>query len=171
MKEGVTRMTVTVILTLLMCALLFLMIWAAAYFYPWDRLLDFFPEDVAEKARLHKPPFPDAPVIGRVVMVLCVLGFAGVIVYGGWDGVRNGYTFGRFLVRFLVILSGVKAFDIIGLDYFLITRTQFFQHYIPETKGCAGYHRFGYNRKEQIKRILLLPFAALLTAWICSLFL
>ena len=27
-------MTVTIILTLIMCALLFLMIWAAAYFYP-----------------------------------------------------------------------------------------------------------------------------------------
>ena len=65
---------------------------------------------------------------------------------------------------------GMKAFDIIALDYVLITKTQFFQHYIPETKGCAGYHSFGYNRKEQLKHILALPFAALLTAWVCTLF-
>ena len=96
--------------------------------------------------------------------------FIGVIVYGGWDGVQRGYTFGQFLVRFLIILFGVKAFDIIGLDYILITKTQFFQHYFPETEGCAGYHNFGFNRKEQIKQSIMMPFAALVTAWICSLF-
>ena len=52
----------------------------------------------------------------------------------------------------------------------LITKTRFFQYYIPETKGCAGYHSFGYNRKEQLKQILTLPFAALLTTWVCTLF-
>ena len=161
---------VTLILTLMMCALLFLMIWAATYFYPWEGLLRFFPKDIEEKARLHQPPFPAAPVISWILMLLCALGFVGVIVYGGWDGVRKGFTFGQFLVRFLVILLGMKAFDIIVLDYILITKTQFFQHYIPETKGCAGYHSFGYNRKEQLWRIVTLPFAALLTAWVCTLF-
>ena len=29
---------VTLILTLIMCVLLFGMIWAATYFYPWERL-------------------------------------------------------------------------------------------------------------------------------------
>ena len=161
---------VTLILTLMMCALLFLMIWAATYFYPWEGLLRFFPKDIEEKARLHQPPFPAAPVIGWILMLLCALGFVGVIVYGGWDGVRKGFTFGQFLVRFLVILLGMKAFDIIVLDYILITKTQFFQRYIPETKGCAGYHSFGYNRKEQLRQILTQPFAALLIAWICTLF-
>ena len=153
-----------------MCALLFLMIWSATYLYPWTGLLRFFPKDIEEKARLHQPPFPAAPVIGWILMLLCALGFIVVIVYGGWDGVRKGFTFGKFLARFLVMLYGMKAFDIIVLDYFLITKTQFFQHYIPETKGCAGYHSFGYNRKEQFWRIVTLPFAALQTAWVCTLF-
>ena len=161
---------VTLILTLTMCALLFLMIWSATYFYPWTGLLRFFPKDIEEKARLHQPPFPAAPVIGWILMLLCALGFVGVIVYGSWDGVRKGFTFGQFFVRFLVMLFGMKAFDIIALDFFLITKTQFFQHYIPETKGCASYHSFGYNRKEQLRRIVTLPFAALLTAWVCTLF-
>ena len=161
---------VTLILTLTMCALLFLMIWSATYFYPWTGLLRFFPKDIEEKARLHQPPFPAAPVIGWILMLLCAWGFVGVIVYGGWDGVRTGFTFGQFFVRFLVMLFGMKAFDIIALDFFLITKTQFFQHYIPETKGCAGYHSFGYNRKEQLRRIVTLPFAVLLTAWVCTLF-
>ena len=161
-------MLMTILLTLLMCLLLFLMIWAATYFLPWKRLMDFFPKDIREKAKDHKPPFPAAPVIGWICMTLCVLGFLGVIVWGGWDGSRREYGFGQFLVRFLIILFGVKAFDIIALDYFLITKTQFFQHYLPETKACAGYHQFGYNRAEQFRQIITLPLAALLTAWICS---
>ena len=56
-------------------------------------------------------------------MALCMAGFIGVIVYGGWDGIQRGYTFGQFLVRFLIILFGVKAFDIIGLDYILIAKS------------------------------------------------
>lgn len=119
---------VTLILTLSMCALLFLMIWAATYFYQWTGLLRFFPQDIEEKARQHKPPFPAAPVIGWIIMLLCALGFIGVIVYGGWDGLQNGFTFRQFLTRFLIILFGMKAFDIIALDYVLITKTQFFQH-------------------------------------------
>ena len=115
----------TLILTLSMCALLFLMIWAATYFYPWTGLLRFFPQDIEEKARQHKPPFPAAPVIGWIIMLLCALGFIGVIVYGGWDGLQNGFTFRQFLTRFLIILFGMKAFDIIALDYVLITKTQF----------------------------------------------
>ena len=106
---------VTLILTLTMCALLFFMIWSATYFYPWTGLLRFFPKDIEAKARLHQPPFPAAPVIGWILMLLCALGFVGVIVYRGWDGVRKGFT-------------------------------------------------FGYNRKEQLRRIVTLPFAALLTA-------
>ena len=163
-------MGLTVILTLLMCILLFLMIWSAAFFLPWRKLMDFFPEDIREKAIDHKPPFRMAPVIGWICMIVCMLGFAMVIVYGGWDGVQKNYTFLQHLVRFLIILFGVKAFDIIALDYILITKTHFFQHYLPETEGCAGYQDFGFNRREQIRQIIMLPFAALLTAWICSLF-
>lgn len=140
-------MLTTIALTLIMCALLFLMIWSATYFLPWKRLMDFFPEDIREKAINHRPPFKSAPVFGWVCMILCALGFIGVIVYGGRDGVQRGYSFSQFLVRFLIILFGVKAFDIIGLDYFLITKSHFFQRYLPETKGCTGYHRFGYKRK------------------------
>ncbi len=163
-------MMVTLVLTLIMCAVPFLMIWTAAYFYPWARLLEFFPKDIEEKAKQHRPPFPAAPAVGRIFLVLCALGFAGAIVFAGWDGMRNGFTFRQYLIRFLFMLIGVKVFDILGLDYFLITRTQFFQHYIPETKGCAGYSDFGFNRKEQIRQIIMIPFEALLLAWICTLF-
>ena len=57
-----------------------------------------------------------------------------------------------------------KAFDIICLDWLLLTRSRFFQHYYPETEGCEGYRQFGFNRKEQLVRILVFPFIATLMA-------
>ena len=33
------------------------------------------------------------------------------------------------------------------------------------------YHQFGFNRKEQLTRIILFPFVSMLLAWICTLFL
>ena len=162
-------MFVTVVLTLIMCAMLFIMIWAAAAFHPLPQIASFMPEDIQERIKDHKAPFKGAPVIGWIVMILTGFGYLGVVVYGGWDGVRHGYTFVDFLIRFLVILFGVKLFDIVCLDYILITKTHFFQHYFPETEGCAGYHQFGYNRKQQIRQCIVLPFFAVLTAWICSL--
>ena len=40
--------------------------------------------------------------------------------------------------------------------------------------SCVAFiqdnHSFGYNRKEQLTRIMTLPFAALLTASVCTLF-
>ena len=55
------------------------------------------------------------------------------------------------------------------LGWFLLTKSHFFQHYYPETEGCAGYHSFGFNRKEQLTRLVLFPFVAALLAWICTL--
>jgi len=63
---------VTLILTLTMCALLILMIWSVTYFCHWTGLLRFFPKDIEEKARLHKPPFQAAPVIVWILMLFQV---------------------------------------------------------------------------------------------------
>ena len=51
-----------------------------------------------------------------------------------------------------------KAFDIICLDWFLLTKSHFFQHYYPETEGCAGYRSFGFNRKEQLTALFCFRF-------------
>lgn len=75
-------------------------------------------------------------VFGIVILILFVAAMLGLVVWGGIDRMRHDYYFGNFLLRFLVMFAGVKAFDIIVLDYFLLTRTQFFQHYLPET-GAA----------------------------------
>ena len=95
--------------------------------------------------------------------------FAFVLIYAGYDGIRNNFTFWDFFIRYLTILYLLKAFDIICLDYYLLTKSHFFQHYYPETEGCEGYHNFGFNRKEQLIRIAIFPFVSLLLAYICTL--
>ena len=58
----------------------------------------------------------------------------------------------------------IKVFDIVGLDFFLLTKTRFFQHYLPETEGCAGWKQFGYNRKQQTRQCIIIPICCLLSA-------
>ena len=69
---------------------------------------------------------------------------------------KHGFTFLQFFLRFFTIGAVIKAFDIIALDYYLLSKTHFFQHYFPETEGCAGWHDFGYNRKQQTRQCILI---------------
>lgn len=50
----------------------------------------------------------------------------------------------------------------------LLQNTRFFQHYYPETEGCAGYHSYSFNKKSQIAKIILFPFISALIAWLCT---
>ena len=74
------------------------------------------------------------------LLLLCAALLLGTFIYAGGDGKQNNYGFWQFFWRFLAMLYLLKAFDIICLDWFLLTKSHFFQHYDPETEGCAGYH-------------------------------
>ena len=160
-------MGVTIICSLVLMAALFLMIWAAVALIQSKSLFSSAPKDLQAAALEHEERFAGARMLGWTILTLCALAFLGAFVYAGWDGLRKGYGFWRFTARFLAMLYLLKAFDIICLDWLLLTKSHFFQHYYPETEGCAGYHQFGFNRREQLTRIALFPFVALLLAWIC----
>ncbi len=162
-------MLTTIVLTVILWALFFLMEWVAAAFYPHPFIIAYFPEDVKEKARNHKPPFKSAPAIGWMLIVFILAGFLGTFIYGGWDGIHKDFSYVQFLLRFLIMLYGMKAFDILFFDYFILTKTHFFQHFYPETEGCEGWKKFGYNRKEQVRQLILMLPCALIMALICYL--
>lgn len=159
-------MKVTLILSLVLMGALFLMIFAAVAFIQDKRLFTTAPKDIQDAIREHKECFPGASVTGWILLVIAVMMFPAAFVYGAWDGIRHGFSFWEFAGRFLTMLYLMKAFDIIFLDWFLLTKSHFYQHYYPETEGCAGYRQFGFNRKEQLVQIIIFPFAA----WICTLF-
>ena len=162
-------MIVTLILSVVLMAAAFLAIWVAVSLVQNPKLFTTAPKDIQAVVVPHEERFPGARVLGWFLLLLCAALFLGAFLYAAWDGMQNSYGFWQFFGRFLAILYLWKAFDIIGFDWFLLTKSHFFQHYYPETEGCAGYHQFGFNRKEQLARIILFPFVSLLLAGICVL--
>ena len=149
-------MLMTLLLTLCNIILLCLMILTATVFMPYRGLAKNFPKDVqkALQPRLDEiDRLPKAPrIFGGILIIAMFLLFLAVFIIGGIDGINHSFTFGQHLLRFLMIAFGVKAFDMIALDYFLLTKTNFFPRFFPETQGCAGWQQFGYNRKQHLRQ-------------------
>ena len=155
-------MLVTILLTVGMMVLFTLMEWVACEFMPMKSMADFFPEDIQERLRPRIESITLTPkrIIGKILFALILLGMLGIFVFAGVDGIRNGFTYGQFLIRFLIIGVGIKLFDIIVFDWFVITKTHYFQHFFPETEGCEGWHQFGYNRKQQLRQTVMILLSA-----------
>ena len=159
-------MGVTLLLSLVLILALCLLLYAAVVLIQDRRLFTTAPKDIQAAAKDHPERFAGAHALGWALAVISILAMAGAFLYGGYDGIRNGFGFRQFFVRFLLMFYIWKAFDIICLDWYLLTKSHFFQRYYPETEGCEGYHQFGFNRKEQLTRIVLFPFISALMAMI-----
>ncbi len=163
-------MLLTLLLALMFIAAVFGALYAVVGLIQNKKLMTTAPKDIQEAAEDHPERFRGAHALGWTVAVICLLIMIGVFVYSGYDGIKNGFTFWQFFLRFILILYIWKAFDIICLDWMLLTKLHFFQHFYPETECCAGYHQFGFNRKGQITRIIVFPFVAAAIAGICVMF-
>ena len=163
-------MLLTLLLALVFILAVCLLLYAAVALIQDRRLFTTSPKDIQAAARDHPERFPGARVLGWKLAVISLLLMVGAFVYGGYDGVKNGFSFRQHWLRFAVMLYLWKAFDIVCLDWLLLTKSHFFQRFYPETAGCAGYHQFGFNRKGQLIRLAVFPFAAagmaLLAMWI-----
>ena len=159
-------MILTIVLAFSGCVLLFLMIWEATVTMPFAALAKNFPKDVQEKLkpRIENLPLTSKRVVGGIILVILILAWLGLFIVAGIDGKANGFGYWDYAVRFLIIGMAVKVFDIVGLDFYLLTKTKFFQHYFPETEGCEGWKQFGYNRKQQTRQCIIIPICCLLSA-------
>ena len=163
-------MLLTVVLSLVMMASLFLMLYAAVALVQDKRLFTSAPKDIQAAVQPKAERFPGAHILGWCLLVFAVLLFVGTIICGGWDGVRNGFFFRQFFFRFLYMLVSLKAFDVLFFDWFLLCHSQFFPHYYPEVSGLVGPHQFGFNWRSHLLHLLaFLPVSAGI-AWICTLF-
>lgn len=167
-------MGLTVSLSLAGCVLLFFTIWGVTVTMPTKLLVKNFPEDVQERLQPRLEEWERQPMslrraLGWVILILFCAAYIGLFVVGGIDGLRNGFSFWQFFLRFFIIGAVVKAFDIGALDYVLLTKTRFFQHYFPETEGCAGWQDFGYNRKQQTRQSVMILIGSAVTALIFTL--
>ena len=116
----------TAILSAAGCVLLFLGIWGVTVTLPTRLLAKNFPEDVQEKLkpRLESLPMSPKRALGWIILALFVAGYLALFVIGGIDGLKRGFTFGHFFLRFFTIGAVIKAFDIIALDWYLLTKTR-----------------------------------------------
>ena len=164
-------MIVTVVLSLIGCIAFFLLILGVTVTLPSPGLISFFPEDVQERLRprVENQPMTFKRFMGWVILIAFCILYIGLFVYGASDGIKNGYLFWQFLLRFLMIGVSVKVFDIVFFDYFILTRTRFFQHFFPETEGCKGWKDFGFNRKQQTRQCVAIVVLSLIEAFICTL--
>lgn len=163
-------MLLTLLLTLIFILAVCLLLYAAVALIQDRRFFTTAPKDIQAAAVDHPERFPGAHRLGWLLAVLSLVLMVGTFINGGWNGVLRGFTFWKLFLRFAVMLYLWKAFDVVCLDWLLLTKSHFFQRFYPETEGCAGYHAFGFNRKEQFVRLAVFPFVAalmaLLSLWI-----
>ena len=163
-------MKLTMLLAVLFIFSVCLVLYAAVVLIQDKRFFTTAPKDIQAAAVEHPERFPGAHALGWMLAIISLLIMIFVFVYGGYDGIQRGFSFRQLTVRFALILYIWKAFDIICLDWYLLSKSHFFQHYYPETKGCKGYDSFGFNRREQLTRLILFPFVAMAMALLCTLF-
>ena len=164
-------MITTLILSIVMMAGLFLMLWAEVGFIQDKRFASSCPKEELEVMPDRKPErFKGQYAVGWCMAAVSVILMAGAVVFGAWDGIRNDFAFWRFFVRFLAMLLLLKAFDILFFDWFLLCNKglDFFPHYYPEVRDVLGTYLFGYNRKTHLIHILTIPFLSAALAWGCS---
>ena len=143
-------MILTILLSIMMMAGLFMMLWGGVGFLQDKRFFSSAPkEELAVIPDKLPERFRGQHAVGWMMIVCSFLMMGGAIVIGAWDGI-----------------------DVFFFDWVLLCNAgfNFFPHYYPETKAVLGRHLFGYNRKTHLAHSIAFPFAAALLAWIGTLF-
>jgi len=165
-------MLLTGFLAIVFCGAITILLISAVAFVQDKR---FFSSAPKEAQALIKPRngevFYGARAMGWVMMILSLLMILGVFVVSIWDGFRRGFTFWQFFLRFVIIFTVYKAYDMIFFDWFLLCKFHFFQHYFPETEPALKGRMYGFNIRSQLLKLLaIFPAVSALIAWICTLF-
>lgn len=143
-------MLTTIILSLVMMAGLFLMLYAGVALIQNPRFFSSAPKEVRTAVQPKPERFRGAHFFGWKLAIIAIVLMGGAVCFGCWDGIRNSYSFGQFFLRFLIMLLSLKAYDVLFFDFFLLCRSGFFPRYYPEVKELLGPHLFGYNRRSHV---------------------
>ena len=165
-------MLFTVFLAIVFCAAITMLLVAAVAFVQDNRFFSSAPKEAREALQQRdKELFHGARVMGWVMMIFSAVVILGVGIVSIWDGFRSGYTFWQFFLRFVLIFTIYKLYDMIFFDYFLLMKFHFFQYYYPEVTSAMENRKYGFNIKSQLLKLLVIfPAASALAAWICTLF-
>lgn len=163
-------MLLTIFLAIVFSAAITLMLISAVAFIQDKKFFTSAPKE-AQEALIQRDEelFYGARIMGWGLMIFSMLLILGVGVIAIWDGFRSGFTFLQFFMRFVLIFTIYKVYDMICFDYFLLMKFHFFQHYFPEVESVYRNRKYGYNIKSQLLKLLVIfPAASALAAWICT---
>lgn len=165
-------MLLTIFLAIIFCVAISIMLLSAVAFIQNEKFFSSAPKQARDVIKpREKELFYGARAIGWALMVFAILMILGVGIISIWDRFRSRYTFWQFFLRFVLIFTIYKVYDMICFDYFLLMKFRFFQHYYPEVEGVYPLPKYGYNIKSQLLKLLVIfPAVSALTAWICTLF-
>ena len=165
-------MLLTIFLAIVFCAAMALMLLSVVAFIQDNRFFSSAPKEARDVIKQKdKELFYGARKIGWTLFILSILMILGVGVISIWDGIRSGFTFVQFFLRFVLIFTIYKLCDMILIDNFLLLKFHFFQYYYPEAENIMEGRKYGFNiRSQLLKLFVIFPAASALAAWICSLF-
>ena len=165
-------MFLTIFLAVVFCAAVTIMLISAVAFIQDNRFFSSAPKEAQELIKpREKELFHGARAMGWVMMIISILMILGVGAVSIWDGFRSGFSFMEFFLRFVLIFTIYKAYDMIFFDWFLLCMFGFFQFYYPEAADACNDRKYGFNLKSQLLKLLVIfPSASALAAWICTLF-
>ena len=165
-------MFLSVFLAIVFCAAITLLLISAVAFVQDKRFFSSAPKEALEVLKpRNEELFYGARTTGWVLMIISILMILGVGAVSIWDGFRSSFSFIQFFLRFVLIFTIYKAYDMIFFDWFLLCKFHFFQHYYPEVESVYSGRKYGYNIKSQLLKLLVIfPAVSALAAWICTLF-
>lgn len=162
-------MALTFLLLLVIIAGILLMLWSGVAFIQDKKYFTSAPKDVQAAILPHDERFPGAHLIGWILMGVAGILIIGAVIIGVADGLRRNYSFVQFFLRFFILLDGYKIWDMIFLDWYLLTKSHFYQHYFPEVEGCKSLEHTGFNRQSQLLKLcVVFPLLSLALAGICT---
>ena len=165
-------MLLTIFLAIVFCGAITLLLLSAVAFIQNNKFFSSAPKEAQEVLiPRDQELFYGARTIGWTLMVFSILMILGVGIISIWDGYRSGFSFRQFFLRFVMIFTIYKLYDMICFDYFLLCKFRFFQYYYPEVEEVYKNRKYGYNIRSQLLKILVIfPAASALAAWVCTLF-
>lgn len=89
-------MAITIISTMMIMVAYFLILYGMVGFIQDKKFFSTAPKENLTVNPDKKERFRGAHVIGWMIEVIALLIFIGAVILSAWDGIRNGFDFGKF---------------------------------------------------------------------------
>lgn len=144
-------MKITLLASFLVMAAYFLLLYAGVGLIQEKKFFSASREVFAAVPERKAERFRGAHILGWCLGILAMLLFLGAAVLAAWDGVRNGFTFGAFFTRYLVILYVMETYDILFFDWVLLCHSNFFPHFTPRSRASPPRSCSGTTKKRILR--------------------